>query len=490
MRIAIVHYHLQPGGVTRVIENTVSSLEEKGHEIVVLTGELCPEASPIFHLVRVVEGLGYSDPEAGLTPEVLCQRLQDTAGPVDCWHFHNHGLGKNAALPDAIALLAEDGTRILLQIHDFAEDGRPSNYAVASRSKHLYPSGTGVHYAVITGRDRSILTYAGVPEERLHVLPNPVALPRVSGSGVGDGKVNADGRLLFYPTRGIRRKNIGEAVFLAALLKGEGVRVATSRSPDNSVWNETHDRWVEFAKGRGLPVAFGVVDNPEHGGHSFEAWLAAARAILTTSVAEGFGLAFLEPLLANKHVLGRDLVEVTGDFRKVGLKFPCLYQAVLVPELWVDMDAVRDRLEELLPAHFESYGFPFSSALVDRAMETILPREGWVDFGSLEESFQEAVIQIIVDDPACGEDVRILGDDPELAAAVPWLRKRMDMDGTASSKTVAVLDGVYSPASIGDQLDACYEHMTGDCGYPADIDREAIVNVFLAPERFHFLRTQ
>ncbi|MEZ5328448.1 MAG: glycosyltransferase family 4 protein [Verrucomicrobiales bacterium] len=489
MRIAIVHYHLRPGGVTRVIENAVASLEEKGHEIVILTGEPCPEESPIYHLAKVVEGLGYSAAEAGLAPDTLCQRLQDTAGAVDCWHFHNHCLGKNAALPDAIALLAGDGTRILLQIHDFAEDGRPSNYAVANRSQHLYPTGAGVHYVVLTGRDRSILTYAGVPEERLHLLPNPVSMP-AAPAGVPDAKVNAGGRMLFYPTRGIRRKNLGEAVFLAALLKGEGVRIATSRRPDNAAWKRTHDRWSDFAKECGLPIAFGVVDNPEHGGHSFEAWLAAAKAILTTSVAEGFGLAFLEPLLANKHVLGRDLLEVTGDFRKVGLKFPCLYQALLVPELWVDTDAVRQRLEELLPPHFESYGFKFSKGMVGRAMEVISPRDGWIDFGTLEEPFQEAVIQIVVNDPDCVEDVRILGDDSELAAAVPWLRKRMDMDGTASANTAAIMNGVFSLASYGDQLDACYEYMSGDCGYPADVDRQAILNVFLAPERFHFLRSQ
>ena len=43
-------------------------------------------------------------------------------------HVHNHSLGKNASLPGALRLLAEDGYALLLQIHDFAEDCRPRNY--------------------------------------------------------------------------------------------------------------------------------------------------------------------------------------------------------------------------------------------------------------------------------------------------------------------------------------------------------------------------
>ena len=44
MKIAIVHYHLQPGGVTRVIENTLQAWEENGNEIeaVAISGRTYP----------------------------------------------------------------------------------------------------------------------------------------------------------------------------------------------------------------------------------------------------------------------------------------------------------------------------------------------------------------------------------------------------------------------------------------------------------------
>ena len=44
--------------------------------------------------------------------------------------------------------------------------------------------------------------------------------------------------------------------------------------------------------------------------------MASAHRLVTTSVAEGFGLAFLEPWLFGKGLLGRNLPEITVDFAK------------------------------------------------------------------------------------------------------------------------------------------------------------------------------
>ena len=51
-------------------------------------------------------------------------------------HFHNHSLGKNMSWPGAIEVLAGRGYRLLLQIHDFAEDFRPTNYQRMAQSLH------------------------------------------------------------------------------------------------------------------------------------------------------------------------------------------------------------------------------------------------------------------------------------------------------------------------------------------------------------------
>jgi glycosyltransferase involved in cell wall biosynthesis len=52
--------------------------------------------------------------------------------------------------------------------------------------------------------------------------------------------------------------------------------------------------------------------------------------VVSTSINEGFGLGFLEPWLFGKAVVGRDLPQVTSDFRKKGLSFPSLYQTLKI----------------------------------------------------------------------------------------------------------------------------------------------------------------
>ena len=63
MKIAIVHYHLEPGGVTRVIENTLNAWAIDGHaiETVVLSGRRY--SGNRIPNTQVKEGLEYATPE-------------------------------------------------------------------------------------------------------------------------------------------------------------------------------------------------------------------------------------------------------------------------------------------------------------------------------------------------------------------------------------------------------------------------------------------
>jgi len=82
LRVAIVHYHLRPGGVTRAIENAVLALSQSKDK------ESCPEVAilvgsdPIeLEGAAVVEvpGLGYLQNAGGLSGERLCQDLEEAA---------------------------------------------------------------------------------------------------------------------------------------------------------------------------------------------------------------------------------------------------------------------------------------------------------------------------------------------------------------------------------------------------------------------------
>ena len=198
MKIAIVHYHLADGGVAEVIRSTCGCLHASGVETVILAGE--PSVPPGKDVpVRKVPGLGYGSPDAGV--DELLQAMRHAArealgGVPDVWHFHNHSLGKNPRLPEIVARLAEEGARLLLHIHDLAEDGRPENARFLCDRQQLYPHGPNVHYAFLNPRDRERFIAAGLVPERAHLLPNPVAIKRLPASSSAQP-------LMLAPVRGI-----------------------------------------------------------------------------------------------------------------------------------------------------------------------------------------------------------------------------------------------------------------------------------------------
>ena len=109
LRVAILHYHLRPGGVTRVITGAVRALGARDIRAAVLAGS-APETGAGTELsVAVVPGLDYTTRLAQAPPpDRLAAELAEAAraelgGEPDVWHVHNHSLGKNCALPRALA---------------------------------------------------------------------------------------------------------------------------------------------------------------------------------------------------------------------------------------------------------------------------------------------------------------------------------------------------------------------------------------------------
>jgi len=262
MRVAIVHYHLHTGGVTSIIGHAVDVLQRRGIEVVVLSGE--PPEGHWSGPTRVVEALGYDGVRTPSDPALLALDLQRAAwdtlgGTPDVWHVHNHSLGKNTALPGALWRLAQEGQALLLQVHDFPEDGRPANYRrmleeigagePARLAHYLYPRAPQVHYAVLNARDRGALEAGGCPAQQLHLLPNPV---RMEAPLAGDPGLRLDGRRLWlYPTRAIRRKNLGEFLLWSALA-GPDEQFATTRAPRNPAERPVYEAWLGFARELGL----------------------------------------------------------------------------------------------------------------------------------------------------------------------------------------------------------------------------------------------
>lgn len=108
---------------------------------------------------------------------------------------------------------------------------------------------------------------------------------------------------------------------------------------------------------------------------SFGALLRSAHALVTTSVAEGFGLAFLEPWLAERAVVGRDLPEITHEFQAEGVDPGGLYTRLEVPVDWAGWEVLERKVREGL----EDYSLPRygSARLRSTARSWNPPRDPW-----------------------------------------------------------------------------------------------------------------
>lgn len=475
MTVAIVHYHLGPGGVSRVIARTSRLLAAAGLRHVILAGET-PDESADSLPVRVVEGLAYG---GNLKLETLRRAAAEALGcEPDVWHFHNHSLGKNATLADAVARLAEDGARLVLHIHDLAEEGRPANYRNIRNRAALYPVSERIIYAFLNPRDLGLFRGIGLPEANAVLLPNPVPAETPGRAGGGSPP------LLFAPARGIRRKNLGELVFLSALAP-EGTRVAVSRAPRDPAALAIHDAWRRFAGRLGLAVEFDVTDRipPEPGlAASFESWTARATHIVTTSVAEGFGLPFLEAIALGKPLLGRDLPHVTAEHARHGIVTGNLYGQLRVPADWIDVAILRDYLKTTLERNHRLLDRHLTRQTLQRTLDHLLD-DGWLDFGNLPEPLQQGVIERLGDPASRNLPVAVTGGRPRKARE--WLAEAV-ANRVPSAKPEQLAP--WSPAAYQQSLSALYQEIAARPASPVRfLPARELLHAFLVPERFHFL---
>ncbi|HKJ46470.1 MAG TPA: glycosyltransferase family 4 protein [Balneolales bacterium] len=489
-RIAIVHYHLRGGGVTRVIQHAVDALRSRNIETVVVCGEE-PQHSKSLNIC-VNEKLAYNQTIPENEVGALFRELTDSCtkilgGEPDLWHIHNHNLGKNQTLPLLTHYIAKQQHPLLLQIHDFPEDGRPGNYHYLFNSlrnttsnhtnlaKLLYPVSGHIFYSVLNRRDYNFLSDAGLPESHLHLLPNAIDVPPITDekpkSKALDGKYK---KLILYPTRAIRRKNIGEFL-LHAILSEENNLFAVTLAPKNPKAKPRFKRWVDFSETLDLPVVF-EAGKKSH--WSYTQLLHLSDLIMTTSVAEGFGLAFLEPWLAGNKLYGRNLPDITIDFTKEDIHLSHLYDRLNVPVDWINKSVLRQKINEGLNHVFQRYGQPMSEKHEQLAFNSIVNENDKVDFGRLDEPLQEQILLKIYHDPSLKSELS------------EYVGKADSITGETVNHNKHIIEENYNLKQYGDRLLSVYDHLLSQ--YPDKIEylnAKKLLDQFLNPERFNLLRT-
>lgn len=468
MKAVIVHYHLKPGGVATVIRRHLEACTRAGIEVFLLTGEEPPESPGVPW--ETVPGLAYDPPGRTISSDSarsrgasLARDLEAAAGRLSgggplIYHVHNPTIRKNSALCPALDILAGAGARILIQAHDFAEDWRPDML------QHELPYPAGCRWAVLNGRDYQALRDAGLSEADLELLPNPLPSP---GASVPPG---SDADLVLYPVRGIPRKNLGELLLLSRWLP-RGLSAAVTLPPSNPKDRPLYEFWKSRARETGARVAFEV-------GLSFslDALYARTRTAVTTSVKEGFGFSFLEPLARGIPVAGRRLSSVVPDFEAAGISYPGLYAALRVPEGLFSRQAFENRLDAIL----ESVSRALSAALgykpawlgerMDSVRKSALSSEG-ADFGVLDAAAQDEILERIFRDPEA---------ESALETANPFLKSWWEVPPPDSCRA----PDEYSPSRCEDRLVEAYGRTAAAAGSGPAPDREALVRALLVPEGF------
>lgn len=371
MEVYIIHYHLNPGGVTRIIEAQITGLKSISEDVnlTVLSGKSSNEDmlhgvkalvdSALYYINNGSDVVKYAESVASIM-STITKGINDQ----QVLHFHNPNLGKNPSLTMAVFKLASEGYPIINHCHDFPED-RPANLALLesiipamshlSLNQVMYPDFPWYHFVVLNSCDYERILQKGVPASRVHLLPNPVSMKQ-AGAGIEIpilrnkicGILGFDSTKIIccYPVRAIERKNLGEYLLLAALF-ADVAQFAVTQPPKNPVEIPQYSRWKKFCNEKGLAIKFEAGEAVNH-----EELIIISDFCITTSIREGFGMVYLEPWLAGTPVIGRELPCIIGDLKRLGVDFPRLYEHILIetPDSTMDFKDLSQQDQEMVIA--------------------------------------------------------------------------------------------------------------------------------------------
>jgi hypothetical protein len=402
LKVAYLHYHLKPGGVTAVLKQQVDSVIDRC-DVLILAGSLPDTVFPcdVVH----IPGLGYdiyrqNSSDAKTVADTVVNAIESKwKNGCDLLHVHNPTLKKNKNFLKILNALKNKGVRLFLQIHDFAEDGRPSSY-FAEEDYIL-----DCHYGVINSRDYDILLRAGLKKEGVHKIFNAVrpflsAPNRKAQTGLSgrSRKAKTDGvapsedghnHYVLYPVRAIRRKNIGEAVLLSLFFKNNTPLVITL-PPNSPADIKSYEDWKKFVIRNNLNVVFEAGMN-----RKFSDLVLSADFFITTSISEGFGFSFLEPWTAGKLLYGRKLPDICQDFENNSIRLNHLYTRLDVPMEWID----KRRFFNVWKAGIQNAQNAFEMSMDETSVKhayTHMVAGNTIDFGLLSRSFQKKIISSIL----------------------------------------------------------------------------------------------
>ena len=463
MKIAFIHYHLKTGGVTTVLKQQIKAIQNSC-DTLVLNGSDQKSSFPVNTVF--IPGLGY-DRSSRIKQKphkvaelILSSIFAKFGSKCDVLNVHNPTLAKNADFLKILKELQLRNSNLFLQIHDFAEDGRPDVY-------FSDPYLTDSHYGVINSRDYNILLKAGLNKQGLHKIPNMVE-PFTLNNGI-----EYTDNTVLYPIRAIRRKNIGEAILLSLFFK-HNERLSITLPPNSPADLKSYTGWIDFVKNKNLNVEFESGLN-----NDFSRLVLSSRFLITTSISEGFGFSFIEPWCAKKIIWGRRLPDICRDFENNGIRLGHLYSKLLVPVEWIGKNNFYQRWKGCILKICRQFDYEIDKTSLDKIFPQVIENES-IDFGILDEPFQKQIISHITSNR--NKKKELISLNPYLATVgyVPDKQRLID-------NNIKSVFSNYNIDTYREKLIEIYKKVSNN-PVSHSIDKKILLSQFIDPHQFSLLK--
>jgi glycosyltransferase involved in cell wall biosynthesis len=383
--LVVVHYHLRPGGVRRVIELTLPDIVaayRSLQRVTLMVGE-AQGSGWVERLRSRVRGVNLdvvTDPNVGYFSESadsastiranLHQLLTSIVadGEETLIWAHNLGLARNLILASELAIAAaRPHVRLVSHHHDFWFENRWNRWPEFSPSGAesldavadvIFSKGAKVAFATINRFDlRGIAKHA---KKQSAWLPNPAEFNQppdtvavAAASAWLHDQLGDNTPVWVIPARFLRRKNIAEAMLLTRWLCPHGwlVTTAAASSADEI---PVFEALSQFAKEHKMRCRFAILANTRTNPPDVSHLIAASTGVIVTSIQEGFGLPYLEASAAGKPIIARCLPNVFPDLQRLGLRFSNSYNEVWIHSDLLDIVAEQRRQRERWQAWMEN----------------------------------------------------------------------------------------------------------------------------------------
>jgi len=318
----------------------------------------------------------------------LYNKLNKVLENVDYIIIENPNLGIHPAATYAYYKLVKRShlnglkRKFIYRIHDFPEDRRGDFVNLLKFTgtescpywhKVIFPKFPNLGFVVINEKDHvRLLSHGIIEEDKAFYVPNPIndylycsdikVSMKLKELLIKKNKLDKDVKFLFYPVRIVPRKNVEEAIFLTQLLNikfNEKYVLVVSLKEKGASNTHYFNTLNKFVKKHKLPVILGINDyvtmertftkSKKVKTYGIGDMYNISDKVISTSTLEGFGMFFIESWFFNKSIIGRDLADITSEFKNLGINLEHLYSTLLIDKTdFKDYGNLSKRLQLIL----------------------------------------------------------------------------------------------------------------------------------------------